>query len=518
MSTPGKQMTVKDLAEEAKKRIVFLVICVVGLSYLMSLTSSSVWVNLPAAAMLIIVLRYFSLDFDMRKKAATYNSKQSGTSIPSQRKHVDAPKTSNKSDWRKKVDSPIVEDAIDQFNRHIVSEWVTDMWYSRITPDRDGPEELVHIMNDVLAEFSDRLKNVNLIDLLTRDLVSLICTHLENFRLTQAKIEKQQRGPITMENRDTELRHILTSENKLHPALFSAEAEHKVLQHLMDGLISFSFTPEDLKCSFFRYVVRELLACSVIRPVLNLANPRFINERIEAIYISKNKAEKKAVLALDTLQLKSGTRVSTDHFAKFLDPTTTGVELVQLKTRTPRSSSDKPETDINGNCLSKDPLLYIDTQSSRSWGSKPENSQNGEDKCIQQQRSGGEWGEMLDLISHRKVQALAPEHFENMWTKGRDYRRKEGESRLIEQVPQNSSVTKPSSKYSPETMSIPIVKENTVKRHSTGSNVHAFKSADASSPEKSSSQVDKHFSSYAQTHENDESSPMQLEVVESGST
>lgn len=38
MSTQ-RQVTVRDLVEEAKKRIVFLVICVVGLSYLMSCKS-----------------------------------------------------------------------------------------------------------------------------------------------------------------------------------------------------------------------------------------------------------------------------------------------------------------------------------------------------------------------------------------------------------------------------------------------------------------------------------------------
>ena len=36
MSTEKKAVSVRDLAEEAKKRIVFLIICVVGLSYLMS--------------------------------------------------------------------------------------------------------------------------------------------------------------------------------------------------------------------------------------------------------------------------------------------------------------------------------------------------------------------------------------------------------------------------------------------------------------------------------------------------
>lgn len=50
----------------------------------------------------------------------------------------------------------------------------------------------------------------------------------------------------------------------------------QVLQHLMEGLVSFTFKPEDLQCSFFRYVARELLACAVMRPVLNLASPRYL--------------------------------------------------------------------------------------------------------------------------------------------------------------------------------------------------------------------------------------------------
>jgi sorting nexin-13 len=36
MSTLRQQVSVRDLVEEAKKRIVVLAICVVGLSYLMS--------------------------------------------------------------------------------------------------------------------------------------------------------------------------------------------------------------------------------------------------------------------------------------------------------------------------------------------------------------------------------------------------------------------------------------------------------------------------------------------------
>lgn len=42
----------------------------------------------------------------------------------------------------------------------------------------------------------------------------------------------------------------------------------------MEGLVSLTFKPDDLHCSLFRYIVRELLSCAVMRPVLNLANPR----------------------------------------------------------------------------------------------------------------------------------------------------------------------------------------------------------------------------------------------------
>ncbi|KAL7598344.1 hypothetical protein Lser_V15G22578 [Lactuca serriola] len=66
-----------------------------------------------------------------------------------------------------------------------------------------------------------------------------------------------------------------------------------VLQHLMDGFISLTIRHEDLNCSLFRYIVREMLACAIIRPIINLANPRFISERIEnVVQNSARKPEK----------------------------------------------------------------------------------------------------------------------------------------------------------------------------------------------------------------------------------
>ncbi|KAK4395252.1 hypothetical protein Sango_1679500 [Sesamum angolense] len=441
MSSNERQtLSVRDLVEEAKKRIVFLVVCVVGLSYLMSLTSPSVLVNLPAALFLIIILRYMSLDFDMRRKAATYKGKQTSPNSSSERKPLEGFRIlAKRSDWKRKVNSPVVEDAIDQFTRHIVSEWVTDLWYSRITPDRQGPEELVLIMNGVLGEISSRMRNINLIDLLTRDIVNILCIRLELFRESKAKIEKHQSKLLTVEERDNELKTVLAAENKLHPILFSAEAEHKVLQHVMDGLILLTFEPEDLRCSLFRYIVRELLACVVMRPVINLANPRFINERIESLVISASKTHNgsKATNTATKSRINASPMIVPDHSSEFLDPFAKGVELVQLKKdQDNKVGKDLASDTINGALLSKDPLLSMDMRSTRSWDSLPD-THNGEERGIQRHRSGGEWGDALDEISRRKTEALAPEHFDNMWTKGRDYKRK-GDTNQADPVLGNS--------------------------------------------------------------------------------
>ncbi|XP_073015478.1 uncharacterized protein [Primulina eburnea] len=426
MSSERQAVSVRDLVDEAKKRIVFLVICVVGLSYLMSLTSSSLIVNLPVATFLLISLRYLSLDLDMRRKAATYKSKPTSSDNSIGRKPFEDLKVTGRANWKHKVNSPVVEDAIGQFTGHIVSEWVTDLWYCRITPDRQGPEELALIINGIFGEISNRMRNINLIDLLTRDIINLLSSRLELFRSCKSKIEKQQSRFLTIAERDVELKVVLAAENKLHPALFSAEAEHKVLQHVMDGLILFTFKPEDLHCSLFRYIVRELLACAVMRPVLNLANPRFINERIESLIISASKSDKGSKeSSAASREVDGSSKISSDHISGFPDPSVKGVELVPLKKDQNKKDPEYPSSNnVNGAVLSKDPLLSTNPQSTHSWNYVPE-IQNNEGIGIQRHRSGAEWGDMLDVFSRRKNEALTPEHLDNLWTKGRGYKKED---------------------------------------------------------------------------------------------
>ncbi|KAG1367756.1 Sorting nexin-13 [Cocos nucifera] len=415
--------------------------------------------------------RYISLDLDVRRRT-TASNKQLLDDQSTRKRSVELLRFPlDKSDWRTKVNSPAVEEAIDQFSRHLVSEWVTDLWYCRITPNRDGPESLVKIVNGALGEISSRARDINLIDLLTRDVISLICNHLELYRLCQAKIGKQEFLKLPIDHQDTQLKLVLLAENKLHPALFSVEAEHKVLQYLMNGLMSLVFKPEDLQCSFFRHTVRELLACAVIRPVLNLANPRFINEKIEALVLSyANKSNKGVIPSAEEAPLVKpnvSPTLSADQFSGFLDHSSVGVELVQLRHDHPKTNLDE-ETKRNANGVHfhkntnnscSNPLgirdarsvainnylrpnyMSTDTQKLNSNGTFSSESRNNNGKKITASNSGSEWAHMLDIISRRKTQALAPEHFENVWSKGRNYRKKEAtKNQVAKQVAQNASV------------------------------------------------------------------------------
>lgn len=459
----SKSQTVKDLIEEAKKRTLLLCICVIGLAYLMSLTSSSVWINMPAAVFVIVLIRYISYDVSARRKIAEQGTPSSTKNIlQNQMTHGNASfqPQSEPTDWRRKVDSPIVEAAIDKLTRHLVSEWITNLWYEKITPDKDAPEELTEIMNGILGEICLRAKDVNLIELVTRDTIQLVCEHIELYRIIQTHIGEAMLSSLSNDERDAKLKLTLAEDNKLHPALFSAEAEHKVLQRFMDGVMNLTCKPDDLQCKFFRYIARELLACAVMRPIINLASPKFINERIETAVLSLRNRDGKLSKASETgtKQSKSSrSRFTPDHFSGFLDRSISGVELVQLghshgKKSQPvefdeaqngvsSSFQNEPKNAYLGPSAGIHPknhiVQYYQQEGDTSnivpdiWKSQSENVEgmekhNVDGKTTQARRSsGGEWAQMLDIMSRRKNETLAPENIENRWAKGRNYKKKE---------------------------------------------------------------------------------------------
>lgn len=268
----------------------------------------------------------------------------------------------------------------------------------------------------------------------------------------------------------------------------------------------------------FVYVFLLLMLLSFL---YNLFDDRFINERIESLVINRAKSNKAVTTVNETAQPKpeAPRKLSSDHFSRFLDPTGIGVELVQLKANQSRSTAVVPAANnVNGN-LSKDPLLAVDARSARLWSSLPMSSETSDDGNIQRQSSGGEWGDMLDLISRRKTQALAPEHFENMWTKGRNYKNKDGENQFVEHVPHASGKLVPENNI--KATSKPKHKESVTKLNYSGSTPMQYGYTDQFKEENTSRRVVKNILNHSLVNlyeEDDQKNIMHLKEVDSGSS
>lgn len=138
-------------------------------------TSTSMWMNLPIALLLVSGSRILFNEVEFRwkvrnvrpptylahleKKQLSMNDSRLSTSPPTLK-------------WKRKIGSPLVEAAAEEFIDKVLHDFVIDLWYSDITPDKEAPELIHEIIMDVLGEISGRVKGINLVELLTRYFIS----------------------------------------------------------------------------------------------------------------------------------------------------------------------------------------------------------------------------------------------------------------------------------------------------------------------------------------------------------
>ncbi|KAJ0880230.1 putative Phox domain, sorting nexin, PX domain superfamily [Helianthus annuus] len=268
--------TLQDLIEEAKLRTVWWALCIFAVSYFLAHTSKSMWMNVPIAILLVCASRILLNEVEFRRKVKkteplTYLShlEKKQLSVNDSRLSTLPPPPR----WKRKIESPIVEAAMEDFINKLLQDFVVDLWYSDITPDKEFPELIRGIIMDVLAEVSARVKNINLVDLLTRDVVDLVGVHLELFRKNQAAIGVEVMVTLSSEERDERLKHHLMVSNELHPALLSPESEYKFLKRIMGAVVAVVLKQREAQSALVRCISRELLTCLVMEP---LYKPRTI--------------------------------------------------------------------------------------------------------------------------------------------------------------------------------------------------------------------------------------------------
>ncbi|KAA8536156.1 hypothetical protein F0562_028634 [Nyssa sinensis] len=218
--------TLQDLIEEAKVRTVWWALCIFAISYFLTNTSKSMWMNIPISILLVSALRILFNEVEFHWKVQKVHQQTYLSHLEKKQLAVNDSRLSTSPPlpkWKRKIDSPIVEAAMEEFINTLLKDFIVDLWYSDITPDKEAPALIRAIIMDVLAEISGRVKEINLVDLLTRDIVDLIGNHLDLFRRNQASIGVDVMGTLSSEERDERLKHHLMASKELHPALISSE-------------------------------------------------------------------------------------------------------------------------------------------------------------------------------------------------------------------------------------------------------------------------------------------------------
>lgn len=135
-------------------------------------TSKSMLMNVPIAVLLVAGLRLLFNEVDFQWKVRNIRATSYLSHLEKKQLSVNDSRLSTKppspQEWKRKIDSPIVEAAIEDFVNKALHEFVIDLWYSEITPDKEAPELIRAIIMEVFGDVSGRLKEVNLVELLTR--------------------------------------------------------------------------------------------------------------------------------------------------------------------------------------------------------------------------------------------------------------------------------------------------------------------------------------------------------------
>ncbi|GLT39989.1 hypothetical protein SLA2020_141520 [Shorea laevis] len=382
--------TIQDLIEEAKLRTVWWALVIFTVTYFLSHTSKSMWMNLPIAILFVSALRILTNEVEFRWKVQPVHKQSCLPRLEKKQLSVNDSRLSSappSQKWKRKIDSPMVEAALNEFIDKILKDFVIDLWYADITPDREAPELIRAVIMDAIGEISGRVKEINLVDLLARDIIDLIGDHLELFRRNQAAIGVDVMETLSSEERDERLKHHLMVSEELHPGLISPESEYKVLQRLIAGVLAIVLRPREAQCPLVRTIAREIVTCLVLQPILNLASPVYINELIELVLLT---ITKDGGLDWSILGVQSGDSTSS----KFSSINHQGTAMTQTKI------DGRRETYSDDNIYDEE----------------------------RKQPRPADWARMLEVATQRRTEVLAPENLENMWTKGRNYKKKENKN------------------------------------------------------------------------------------------
>lgn len=189
-------------------------------------------------------------------------------------------------------DSSEVSEALNVIISMIIRDFITN-WYSQLSGSPAFPTAVESIIHASVQQVIIRASTIDLPLLVVKRILPKITAHIDQFRESEVAL----RG-ADLERRLTqseELDLLLASRyankiGKIHHAVgnlsttFTRQTEEAHLRQLIDKVLPFVLPPKERNSKLLKIVIREILACSVLYPILEMiTEPDFWNRLIDEV-------------------------------------------------------------------------------------------------------------------------------------------------------------------------------------------------------------------------------------------
>ncbi|KAI5922791.1 PXA domain-containing protein [Camillea tinctor] len=207
------------------------------------------------------------------------------------------------SNWRKEIaalqarqtyvqdpiyaDSPRVSSALDDLLELIERDFIKS-WYSNISKNPVFANEVDRVIRHVILRIRDRLFEIDLVEVVISSIVPVLTAHFRDFDEAERAVRGRKLNRDVTESEELDLAIAAKyRDGKLHPAASLAYSDTKLVQqdhlrHMIANILPKVLPPNLLDSRAVFSLVREIVACAVLSPVIQLlAEPDTWNQLME---------------------------------------------------------------------------------------------------------------------------------------------------------------------------------------------------------------------------------------------
>jgi len=189
-------------------------------------------------------------------------------------------------------DSSELSEALNDIISLIIRDFVNN-WYSQLSSSPAFPIAVNSVVHASMQQVISRASTIDLPSLVVKRILPKVTAHIDQFRESEVALRgaRLERRLTQSEELDLLLAsRYANKRGKIHQAVenlsttFTRQTEEAHLRQLIDKALPFVLPPKERNSKVLKVVAREILACSVLYPILEMVtDPDFWNRLIDEV-------------------------------------------------------------------------------------------------------------------------------------------------------------------------------------------------------------------------------------------